>query len=109
MILLAIANLTGVCVNYNTPELLKKAINSIGMFYDFPIIIINGSEEEIPGAVNVGYNIGHGLGMDMGIRMAKTDYILTFDTDIARKEQRNIDVVADRLLTQALKIQEQLK
>ena len=79
-----IKNLTGVVVEYATPDLLKKAIDSIRMFYDFPIIVINGSEEKLdyPNVVDVGYNIGHGLGMDMGIKMAKTDYVLTFDTDI---------------------------
>jgi len=85
--------ITGVVVNYNTPTLLKKAIDSIRNFYDFPIIVIDGSEEPYKidyedvffnGIIykNVGYNIGHGLGMDMGIKMAKTDYVLTFDTDI---------------------------
>jgi len=79
-----IKNLTGVVVEYATPDLLKKAIDSIRMFYDFPIIVINGSKEKLdyPNVVDVGYNIGHGLGMDMGIKMAKTDYVLTFDTDI---------------------------
>jgi len=81
-----IKNLTGVCVEYATPALLKKAIDSIRMFYDFPIIVINGSDEkfefENTKVIDVGYNIGHGLGMDMGIKMAETDYVLTFDTDI---------------------------
>lgn len=86
------SNLTGVCVNYRTPRLLKKAIESIRGFYDFPIIVIDGSEEpcglEFKNVTfrNVGYNIGHGLGMDMGIKMAETDYVLTFDTDIEMKE-----------------------
>lgn len=86
------SNLTGVCVNYRTPRLLKKAIESIREFYDFPIIVIDGSEEpcglEFKNVTfrNVGYNIGHGLGMDMGIKMAETDYVLTFDTDIEMKE-----------------------
>lgn len=83
-----IKNLTGVAVEWATPDLLKIAIDSIRKFYDFPIIIINGSKEKLdyPNVVDVGYNIGHGLGMDMGIKMAKTDYVLTFDTDIEMKE-----------------------
>jgi GT2 family glycosyltransferase len=83
-----IDNLTGVVIEYATPDLLKTAIDSIRKFYDFPIIIINGSNEKLdyPNVVDVGYNIGHGLGMDMGIKMAKTDYVLTFDTDIEMKE-----------------------
>lgn len=84
-------NLSGVVVNYNTPYLLVKAIESIRKFYDFPIIVIDGSPEpcelNIPNVdkIDVGYNIGHGLGMDLGIKKAKTDYILTFDTDIEMK------------------------
>lgn len=85
-----IKNLTGVVVEYTTPDLLKKAIDSIREFYDFPIIVINGSNEkfDFPNTkvVDVGYNIGHGLGMDMGIKMAETDYVLTFDTDIEMKK-----------------------
>jgi len=83
-------NLTGVVVEYATPDLLRIAIESIRKFYDFPIIVINGSEERLDypnvEVKNVGYNIGHGLGMDMGIKMAKTDYVLTFDTDIEMKK-----------------------
>ena len=88
-----IQNIVGVVVHYNTPALLKKAIDSIREFYNFPIIVIDGSgdcdyhsESHLNHSnitvVNVGYNIGHGLGMDMGIKMAETDYVLTFDTDI---------------------------
>lgn len=74
-------------MEYCTPDLLGKAIESIREFYDFKIIVINGGEPvelNYPNieVVEVGYNIGHGLGMDMGIKMAETDYVLTFDTDI---------------------------
>ena len=83
-----IQNITGVVVNYNTPDLLKKAIESIRKFYNFKIIVIEGSEEPCKldrsnvEIIKTGYNIGHGLGMDMGIKMAETDYVLTFDTDV---------------------------
>ena len=80
-------NLTGVVVEYATPDLLDKAIGSIRKYYDFKIIVINGGkpvELNYPNVevIDVGYNIGHGLGMDKGIKMAETDYVLTFDTDI---------------------------
>ncbi len=90
--------ITGVCVNFRTPLLLKKAIDSIRKFYDFPIIVIDGSEENCDNhseshlnhsnitVIHTGHNIGHGLGMDMGIKMAETDYVLTFDTDIEMKK-----------------------
>lgn len=81
-------DITGVVVNYNTPDLLDKAIESIRKFYDFRIIVIDGSEKpEELGYPNVevfemGFNIGHGLGMDLGIKMSRTKNVLTFDTDI---------------------------
>lgn len=84
-------NLTGVVVNYETPALLAKSIKSIREFYDFPIIVIDGSPKpcELDLAnirkIDVGYNIGHGLGMDLGIEESKTKYVLTFDTDIEMK------------------------
>ena len=76
-------------VEYATPKLLEKAITSIRKFYDFPIIVIDGSGKcDLPDVeiIDIGYNIGHGLGMDMGIKMAETDKVLTFDTDIEMKE-----------------------
>lgn len=84
-------NITGVVVEYATPDLLKIAIESIRRFYDFKIIIIDGSGKcdlNYPNleTIKVGYNIGHGLGMDMGIKMAETDHILTFDTDVEIKK-----------------------
>ncbi len=80
-------DLTGIVVEYCTSDLLDEAIGSIRRFYDFKIIVINGGEPvelDYPNVevVDLGYNIGHGLGMDMGIKMAETDYVLTFDTDI---------------------------
>lgn len=81
-------NITGCVVNYNTPDILEKAIKSVRMFYDFKIIVIDGSEVpckvDYPNVevIHVGYNIGHGLGLDMGIKMCETDYVLTFETDV---------------------------
>ncbi len=85
-------NLTGVVVHYRTPGLLKNAVDSIREFYDFPIVVIDGSGDAgLTGynnvtTIKIGYNIGHGLGMDSGIKFAKTDFVLTFDTDIEMKE-----------------------
>jgi hypothetical protein len=60
-----------------------------------PLIIIDGSDEQDPcreyvrslssDITTVGlcaYNIGHGRGMDSGIRMCKTPFVLIFDSDI---------------------------
>ena len=81
--------LTAVVVNYNTPNLLKKAICSIRQYYDFEIIVIDGSEIPVQTDEKVYYfgeNIGHGKGLNIGITLADTDKILLFDTDIVLKK-----------------------
>ena len=85
-------NTTAVVVNYNTPELLRAAISSIRKFYaQLPIIIVDGSEvctiKELAQDPNIlichpRYNIGHGLGLEMGIKNVTTKNILVFDSDI---------------------------
>jgi len=59
-----------------------------------PMIVIDGSDDKACAAfvksfssdftsiINPGYNIGHGKGMDKGIRMVRTKYAMLFDTDI---------------------------
>lgn len=97
-------NITGCVVSYNTPDILDKAVKSIRMFYDFKIIIIDGSEVpcevDYPNVeiIHVGYNIGHGLGLDKGIRMAETDYILTFETDVEMRRPC-IELMFERMNT----------
>lgn len=91
-------NLTGLVVSYNTKELLQKAIQSIRKFYpELPLLIVDGStylsdchkyvkalSESDPNIerIYVAGNIGHGKGMDRGIRYIKTKYVLLFDSDI---------------------------
>src|SRR5688572_26552932 len=89
--------ITAVIVSYNTPELLKECYNSIRRFYpELEVIIIDGSPPdsdcwkcaawlntaENTTVKNVEYNIGHGKGMNMGIGMVKTDYVLLIDSDV---------------------------
>ena len=94
----SIDNVTGVVVSYNTKELLERSLNSVRNFYpDLKIIVIDGSQpgnscydfvRKLGGGitpVSVGYNIGHGKGMDMGIKLALTDFVLVFDSDIVLK------------------------
>jgi len=93
-----VTNLTGIVVSYNTRQLLDECLKSVTKFYpDLPIIVIDGSEKTNPcysyipkfknvTKIQVGYNIGHGAGMAMGIAMAKTDYVLIFDSDIVMKK-----------------------
>ena len=85
-------------MSHNTISLLKNAFESVRKFHpDMPIIIIDGSDINDPCRkyvvelalkdknTTVGladYNIGHGRGMDAGIRMCKTKFALIFDSDI---------------------------
>lgn len=88
--------ITGITVCWNTKELIERAYNSIRKFHpDMPIIIIDGSDpgdpcaayvrglaSDITTVISLGYNIGHGRGMCLGIEKAKTKYALMFDSDI---------------------------
>jgi len=87
---------TGITVCWNTKGLIERAYNSIRKLYpDMPIIIVDGSDSGDPCAayvrglasdkttvISLGYNIGHGRGMCVGINHAKTPYALMFDSDI---------------------------
>jgi len=87
---------TGVVVVQNTLELIKRAYESIRFHHpNIKIVIIDGSDRldpcypyiaslssPITKPIQVGYNIGHGKGLDLGISQARTPYILTFDSDI---------------------------
>jgi hypothetical protein len=89
-------DITGICVSHNATSLLKDAYNSVRKFHpDMPIIIIDGSDpsdecysyvcslaSEITTIGVCGHNLGHGRGMDAGIRMCKTKFALIFDSDI---------------------------
>ena len=93
-----IDQITGLVVSYNTKELLKRSIESLRVFYpDLPILIIDSSDEnnecchyvrelsrfdDTITSIYVPGNIGHGKGMDKGIRNIRTKYVLLFDSDI---------------------------
>jgi hypothetical protein len=91
-----ISDITAVTVSHNTRHLLKDSYESIRKWHpDIHILIIDGSDisdpcreyaESLASKITtvgvVGYNIGHGRGMDAGIRMIKTKFALIFDTDI---------------------------
>ena len=88
--------ITGITVCQNTKEFMEKSYTSVRKFHpNMPIIIIDGSdandpcaayvkslESELTTVFSLGYNIGHGRGMCMGIDKAKTPYALIFDSDI---------------------------
>ena len=89
-------NVTGIVVVYNSLDLIKRAYESVRNWHPkMKIIIIDGSDEDnscyqyisslesdytVP--FQIGYNIGHGRGMCLGIYYAKTPYALLFDSDI---------------------------
>ena len=87
---------TGITVCCNTKDLLKRAYQSVREQHPtMEIIIVDGSEEKDPcyeyvrslsnvntKVVQVGYNIGHGRGMCVGIHYAETPFALIFDSDI---------------------------
>ncbi|MHA1360648.1 MAG: glycosyltransferase [Candidatus Helarchaeota archaeon] len=91
-----VQDITGITVCYNTKGFMEIAYNSIRKFHpDMPILIINGSDLNNPCTlylysimsknteiVMMGYNIGHGRGLDFGINRVKTKYAMLFDTDI---------------------------
>ncbi|MDD4984345.1 MAG: glycosyltransferase family 2 protein [Dehalococcoidales bacterium] len=88
--------ITGISVCCNTKDLMQRAYESVRRFHpDMPIIIIDGSDETDPcfhytqsirskltTVLTPGYNIGHGRGMCLGIKHARTPYALIFDSDI---------------------------
>jgi glycosyltransferase involved in cell wall biosynthesis len=98
-------NITAITVVHNTPELLIRAVTSIKRFYpELQILIINASNEDSECThilnsiqddyitlVNVGYNIGHGKGMHLGLTTITTDYALIFDSDIYMKNGNIIE------------------
>lgn len=88
--------MTGLCVTYNTKGLIERSYNSVRKFHpDLPILIIDGSDKsnecykyldsiksEVTEVIHTDYNIGHGKGMDLGIRKIKSDLAFIFDSDI---------------------------
>ena len=88
--------MTGLCITYNTKELIERSYNSIRIFHpDLPILIIDGSDKynscysyldsiqsPLTRVVHTGENIGHGRGMDKGLRMIQTEFAVIFDSDI---------------------------
>lgn len=93
-------NNTIVIVTYNTKELIQNCYNSIKATKSLSnIIIVDGSEmgntcksylSHIDKRLNTividaKNNIGHGKGMDIGIKAAITDYVTIMDSDTIMK------------------------
>ena len=89
-------DITAVCVCSNTRNLIRDTVISFRQFHpDVKLIIVDGSDKTdlcysyVQGLQNkytevvlCGFNIGHGRGMDLGIKKVQTKYGLIFDSDI---------------------------
>jgi len=81
-------------VNFNTPDLLERLLQSIRAFSDIQVRIIDGSNTEEfqrlakeicqkynADIVQLGYNIHHGRGLDYAISSSTLDWVLCVDSD----------------------------
>jgi hypothetical protein len=89
-------DVTGLVVCSNTVKIIQTAYESVRRFHpDMKIVIVDGSDprdecyryvsslaSDITKVFVCGYNIGHGRGMDAGIRKVETRFALIFDSDI---------------------------
>ena len=90
--------LSALVVSYKAKDVLNLAYNSFRKLYpDMNLVIIEGSPLDHPclkyseglmrsdrnvQVYSVGYNIGHGRGMNVGICLSKTRYVVIFHSDI---------------------------
>jgi hypothetical protein len=100
-------------VNYNTPKLIEKLIESYYKYkYDkYQLIIIDGSDihnnitkskelsEKYPEVIFdfVGYNIHHGPGLHYGMNKYKSDFFLLIDSDLVFKKEGYIDYCLENI------------
>ena len=87
---------TGVVVSYNTENLMRRAYESVRKVHPkMNIIVVDGSDksnscyeyvcsiaDEYTRVFHAKKNIGHGLGLKVGLSYVKTPFALLFDSDI---------------------------
>lgn len=94
-------NVIGITVCYNTPDMIKNAIESVLKFNpELKIMIIDNSPSgsecyfvvdnlckryKNVMCYHTEYNIGHGEALHLGISLTSEKYILVFDSDIIMK------------------------
>lgn len=101
---------TATIVNFNTPELVANCIGSIRQFYEIPILVVDGSDEEkhktMMGMISdmkdievhhLGKNICHGPGMQYGMERTKTKYALLMDSDAAMAKKGFVELCVGRM------------
>jgi glycosyltransferase involved in cell wall biosynthesis len=94
-----------VIVNYNTPEIITRAVNSIKNHVNH-VIIVDNSEQNNPAydecdeldlmnhnvlCIHTNTNLGHGRALNKGIEFLKTDYVICMDSDAVLHDYRVID------------------
>jgi len=83
---------TAIIVNFETPELTKRAIDSLIGFERLKIIVVDNSSEakrfkdERVTVLAPKENLFHGKGLDYGITHADTEYIIVMDSDAYVKD-----------------------
>jgi len=94
---------TAIIVNFETPQLTKRAIDSLIGFERIKIIVVDNSSEakrfkdERVTVLVPETNLFHGKGLDYGINHADTEYIIVMDSDAYVKDL-NIIREAKRIL-----------
>ena len=89
---------TALTVSYKAKDALVLVYDSLRRFYPhLPFLVIDGSpddhscqsyvnniaiEDPYTSCFTLGYNIGHGRGMNLGISVIRTKFALVFDSDI---------------------------
>ena len=103
-----IDDITGITVCHNTQDLIQKAYESIRRFHPtLKIIIVDGSnttdscylyveslKSDITTVIHCNYNIGHGRGMNLALRLCLTKYALIFDSDIVMLRSPVMEMLA---------------
>lgn len=109
-------DITAITVCWNTKELIERAYNSIRNFHPtMKMLVIDGSDsnshcyqfldslvlnekDNALTVIHMSRNIGHGRGMDFGIRKVHTPYVLFFDSDVVMVKspvQAMLDMMED--------------
>jgi len=104
----------GVVVSYRAPELIFNAVTSIKRFHKrLPILIVDGSgaKHECRKVIQSlckkypdietqfhAENVGHGVGLHLGIQAAKTKNVLIFDSDIIVRRPFIADMLIHRFI-----------
>jgi hypothetical protein len=111
-------NTTILIVNYNSTSLTERLLQSIieYKYYHIPITIIDGSDQEIYiqqmknliskynkthnmliDLHSMGYNIHHGTGMNYGLHLITTKYVLIMDNDTYFTSTGSIEIMLEKI------------